>query len=238
MDQAIPTYILLQQRCVWVTWELYRLGGPPAPCPSNALHATVRLSEDAFVYPSCGCVVAMPTYWLFCMRRLCKASSRTIVMHCWEKFDYFCNSFAIFAMSSKWWHSSHHWLWTARAHHWLISAFEITWVALTRATVGWSRWKARGLFNCYSSHLMHVDGWRKERYYFSKVFRPGSVDSQPRCKRALQAYFYSSGYCHMAFERIPILTCLSMLFYVSFRLPTVAFSSTCYNGHSYLGARL
>ena len=25
----------------------YTLARPPAPCPSNALHATVRLSEDA-----------------------------------------------------------------------------------------------------------------------------------------------------------------------------------------------
>ena len=125
-----------------------------------------------FVYPSCGCVVAMPTYWLFCMRllfldflpscffcmrpkaadmrtahdsimslqhlswylafsaflaillflhatdgctsswkftislrltspsRLCKASSRTIEMHCWEKHDYF----AILWPYLQWWH--------------------------------------------------------------------------------------------------------------------------------------
>ena len=100
---------------------------------------------------------------------------------------------------------------------------------------GCSRWKAPGLFNCYSSHLMHVDGWRKERYYFSKVFRPGSIDSQPWCKRALQAYTYSSRYCHVAFERIPILTCLSVLFYVSsFREPIVAFSSTCNGDQLYV----
>ena len=155
-----------------------------------------------FVYPSCGCMIAMPTYWLFCMRRLCKASSRTIVMHCWEKFDYFCNSFAIFAMSSKWWHSSHHWLWTARAHHWFISTFEITWVALIQATVGCIKWKARGLFNCYSSHLMHVDGWRKERYYFSKVFRPSSLDSLQWCKRALQVYGFSVVECRYYLQMV------------------------------------
>ena len=83
---------------------------------------------------------------------------------------------------------------------------------------------------------MHVDGWGKTRYYFSKAFRPVFFDAKPWCNRALQAYIYSSGYCHMAFERIPILTCLSMLFYVSFRRPTFAFSSTCNDGHSYLGA--
>ena len=100
---------------------------------------------------------------------------------------------------------------------------------------GCSRWKTLGLFNCYSSHLMHVDGWREERYYFSKVFRPGSLDSQPWCKRALQAYTYSSRYCHVAFEGIPILTCLSVLFYVSsFREPIVAFSSTCNGDQLYV----
>ena len=87
-------------------------------------------------------------------------------------------------------------------------------------------------------------------YYFSRVFRPCSLASKPWCNRALQAYIYSSSYCHMAFERIPIvvlcmkppgkttnlciLTCLSIVFYVSFRQPTVAFSSTCNDGQSYL----
>ena len=42
-------------------------------------------------------------------------------------------------------------------------------------------------------------------YYFLRVFRPYSLDSKPWCKRVLRAYIYSSSYCHMAFERIPIV---------------------------------
>ena len=42
-------------------------------------------------------------------------------------------------------------------------------------------------------------------YYFSRVFWPCSLASKLWCIRDLQAYLYSSSYCHMAFERNPIV---------------------------------
>ena len=91
-------------------------------------------------------------------------------------------------------------------------------------------------------HVLHSNIWPILKwFYFSRVFRPYSIESKSWCKRALQAYIYSCSYCHMAFERNPIvmpcmkpyaqflstapgktiilciLTCLSRLFNVSFR---------------------